>query len=220
MLQTRASSCLVCQVGWWSCAPTSRSAARPTVRATEPRGSEFTAATATTATRPALPPGCRLLTACCCFCLLSLIAFSNRLSCYDGSLSLFFLLQSADRRAQTGMCGYTEQDWSLKQTWVSVSCTKSGPSGGWSAEITGSDHLSSDSVGGSCDFHLCFWERTCFCGTKSSSSWCHLIRHSYLSHIWGATRWFWRWRQRKEKMSVNPLQPFHARVQVVLQFWC
>lgn len=84
-----ASSCLFCQVGWWSRAPTSRSAARQTVRATEPQVSKFTVATATTATWPALPPVCHLLTACCCFCRLSIVAFSNRLSCYNTSLSPF-----------------------------------------------------------------------------------------------------------------------------------
>lgn len=95
-----ASSCLVCQVGWWSRAPTSRSVVRPTVRATETQVSKFTAATATTATWPALPPVCHLLTACCCFCRLSLIAFSNRLSCYNMSLSPFscFNLQTEGLR--------------------------------------------------------------------------------------------------------------------------
>lgn len=30
-------------------------------------------------------------------------------------------------------------------------------------------------------------------GNKSSTSCCYLIRHSYLSHVWGATQLFWRW---------------------------
>lgn len=66
-----------CQVGWWSHAPTSLSAARPTARATELRASEFTAATATTATRAAWPPVCRLSTTCCSSCPSCSTASSN-----------------------------------------------------------------------------------------------------------------------------------------------
>lgn len=66
-----------CQVGWWSHAPTSLSAARPTARATELRASEFTAATAMTATRAAWPPVCRVSTTCCSSCPSCSTASSN-----------------------------------------------------------------------------------------------------------------------------------------------
>lgn len=75
----------LCQAGWWSPAPTSLSAARPTARATEHRASEFTAATATTAMWTTLPPvSCRDPAPCCCCCCCwrppHSTVFSNR--CY------------------------------------------------------------------------------------------------------------------------------------------
>lgn len=76
------SVCLcLCQAGWWSPAPTSLSAARPTARATEHRASEFTAATATTAMWTTLPPvSCRDPGPCCCCCWRPphFTVFSNR----------------------------------------------------------------------------------------------------------------------------------------------
>lgn len=68
---------VVWQVGWWSPAPTSLSAVRPTARATELRASEFTAATAMTATRAAWPPVCRVSTTCCSSCPSCSTASSN-----------------------------------------------------------------------------------------------------------------------------------------------
>lgn len=68
----------ICQVESWSRAPTSLSAVRPTAKATERRGSEFTAATETTAMWTALPPGCQDSTTCCRFCLCCSIVFSSR----------------------------------------------------------------------------------------------------------------------------------------------
>lgn len=100
----------VCQAGWWSRAPTSRSAARPPVRATERQASPCTVAIATTATSPARPPGGRPSPACCRSCRSSSSASSNRplrCSTHSPSLAPFPVQQTHTRawRARTGTCG-------------------------------------------------------------------------------------------------------------------
>ena len=64
-------------MGWWSPAPTSPSAVRPPVRATELRASESTAATAMTAMWRASPAARQDSAPCCCFCLCCSTVYSS-----------------------------------------------------------------------------------------------------------------------------------------------
>lgn len=197
----------VCQAGWWSRAPTSRSAARPTVRATEHQASPSTVATATTATSPARPPVCHVSTACCCSCRSSSSAFSNRpLWCSAHSLSL--------------------ASSPVQQTHARAWRARTG-----SDEITGPDHFSADFT---CVSGLrCFSKACCAAdvfvakyGTESSTSWGVLIRHSYLS-VRLLRSWEWLFRGGTTQQNSNNLLVLgrsiwaaHTGVQVVLQIWC
>lgn len=71
--------CVFHKVAWWSRVPTSLSAVRPAARDTERQGSEFTAATVTTAILKASPLRCQdSAFGCCLFCYFCTDFFFHR----------------------------------------------------------------------------------------------------------------------------------------------
>lgn len=223
-----APPCLVCQVGWWSRAPTSRSAVRRTVRATERQVSKFTAATATTAMWPARPPVCHASTACCRFYRSSLTAFSNRHSVFPRTRE-----GVADRQAGPGCVDNLH--------CVSMNVMKPLTSGG---RVRGQSNRLRSFVIWLCSLRL-LWLHLCVSGVSAKLVeqqmflWLNMAPRDQpagvasldtltcQSNIWRAVCDYSGGLEEKEikdKKTFLTLQIclslFHTRVQVVLQFWC